>query len=132
MSQITEEKINALSDGNWKVKLEMLEQIDVCKRLRALEEELPYQKNIANSAISMLGQIAALCKADENDIDLNAVKDLIAQRDELLAALQAVVAVWDDIYPDMESGKYPQSRLEHAEFTEMWQAKLAIAKAVQP
>ena len=55
-----------------------------------------------------------------------------AQRDELLAALQAVVAVWDDIYPDMESGKYPQERLEYSELTEMQAAREAIAKAVQP
>lgn len=51
------------------------------------------------------------------------------QRDELLSALQAVVAVWDDIYPDMESGKYPQERLEYSEFTEMQAARAAIAKA---
>lgn len=59
---------------------------------------------------------------------VQSVDELRAQRDELLKAMKAVVSMWEDIYPDMESGKYPQERLEDAEWTEIKAARAAIAK----
>jgi hypothetical protein len=56
------------------------------------------------------------------------IEKLTKQRDELLSVLKSVLYMWDDIYPDMESGKYPQARLEDAEFTEILAARSAIAK----
>jgi hypothetical protein len=42
--------------------------------------------------------------------------------------IASVIAMWDDIYPYMESGKYPQERLEHAEFNEMAKLRALLNK----
>lgn len=50
--------------------------------------------------------------------------------DEEITTLKKVLAMWDDIYPDMESGKYPQERLEHAEFTEIAALRRIVEREV--
>lgn len=69
-----------------------------------------------------------------NDAELELAKNIVAQlaavtaqRDELLAASSAVLKMWNEIYPDMSSGKYPQSVLEDIEFGEMEKFRAAIA-----
>lgn len=56
------------------------------------------------------------------------IEYLKSQRDEFLSAAKMAVRMWDDIYPDMESGKYPQERLEDAEFNEISVLRKLIAK----
>lgn len=54
-------------------------------------------------------------KAREKEL-VDQLATITAQRNELLAASSAVLKIWDEIYPDMKSGKYPQSVLEGIEF----------------
>jgi hypothetical protein len=56
------------------------------------------------------------------------IAEVTAQRDELLAASSAVLKMWDIIYPDMKSVKYPQSAFEDIEFGEVQKLRYAIAK----
>ena len=58
----------------------------------------------------------------------NLLAEVTAQRDELLAASSSVLKMWDEIYPDMKSGKYLQSVLEDIEFGDMQKFRDAIAK----
>lgn len=41
-----------------------------------------------------------------------------------------VISMWDDIYPDMESGKYTRERLEDAEFNEIAKLRALLNKPI--